>query len=342
MTETGNVETHLIDALRDYAQGEEPARDDDEAIVDAVLARLENEPTEARQRRRLHLGLTVSAAALASAAAVALWLAWPRQTLEEPTQLADAGPVVREPAPEEQAAAEPVAAPDEVVDVGDEVIVHASSGRACFRLGERPSRCIEPGTSVAVPLSFDSAPVVLTVVIGEIQLTSPDGVTRSIGAGKRAQLGGPSRVKVDSAELGLSEAAEDGVKARVPEVGDLLERALAQRTAGRLEAAARTYRELIRLHPRSSAARTALVSLGQLELADRPGAALRSFERYLESGGGVLREEASHGRIRALRRLGRSKAERTAIETYLIDHPDGMYSSQLRSRLATLVKEENP
>jgi predicted TPR repeat methyltransferase len=107
-----------------------------------------------------------------------------------------------------------------------------------------------------------------------------------------------------------------------------------------VDAAARTYRELIRLHPRSSAARTVLVSLGQVELAKRPAAALRSFDRYLEGGKGVLREEASYGRIRALRRLGRREAERAGIERHLIDHPNGMYVAQLRSRLTELVKGE--
>jgi hypothetical protein len=336
MTDTGKVETHLIDALRDYAQGEEPARDDDEAVVDAVLARLENEPVVTREGRNLQLGLTISAAALASAAAVALWLAWPRPGLEEPTQIVAADRVA-EPAPAEEAVVEPEEAPAQEPIVEEKAIVRASAGRACFRVGEQPQRCVEPGTSIALPRFSDAGPVVLTVVIGELQLTTADGVLRRVGAGERVQLAGaPTVEKIDP---DAAEAAQVGTKARVPAVGELLERALAQRTAGRVDAAARTYRELIRLHPKSSAARTALVSLGQVELTKRPAAALRSFERYLAGGKGVLREEASYGRARALRRLGRKQAERTAIERYLIDHPDGMYAAQLRSRLASITKE---
>jgi predicted TPR repeat methyltransferase len=192
---------------------------------------------------------------------------------------------------------------------------------------------------VAVPRFLESgAPVVLIVVIGELKLTTADGMERQVGEGEHVRLSGePTAAKTDPE---VPQVADVGTKARVPVVRELLERALAQRTAGQVDAAARTYRELIRLHPRSSAARTALVSLGQLELASNPAAALRSFESYLASGKGVLREEASYGRVRALRRLGRNVAERKAIEIYLIDHPDGMYAAQVRSRLAELVKGE--
>jgi len=338
MTDTGNVETHLVDALRDYAQGEEPPREDDEAIVDAVLARLQNEPVAAREGRNLHLGLTISAAALASAAAVGLWLAWPPPASEEPARLAANDHPVQS-APMQEAVAEPTRPTPRERASEDEAIVQASAGRACFRLGEEPRRCVEPGTLVAVPrLSDSGAPVVLTVVIGELQLTTPDGEKWRVGEGEQVRLsGGPPIAKIDP---DVAETAELGARARVPEVRELLERALAQRTAGQVDAAARTYRELIRLHPRSSAARTALVSLGQLELAGNPAAALRSFERYLGGGKGVLREEASYGRVRALRSLGRKDAERRAIESYLIDHPDGMYAAQVRSRLTELVKGE--
>jgi hypothetical protein len=58
---------------------------------------------------------------------------------------------------------------------------------------------------------------------------------------------------------------------------------------------------------------------------------LASFDRYLAQGG-PLEEEASFGRIRALRALGRSSEELVAIEAFLRRFPASPLASALRDR----------
>ena len=87
----------------------------------------------------------------------------------------------------------------------------------------------------------------------------------------------------------------------------------------------------------SGEAHAALVPYGELQLSrlgDASGA-LVSFDRYLAAGG-ALAEEASFGRVRALRALGRKAEEREAIESYLRRFPNGAAATSLRARLDVL------
>src|SRR5690606_10099001 len=106
------------------------------------------------------------------------------------------------------------------------------------------------------------------------------------------------------------------------------------RVSGRAAEAAGAYRELLAQHPRSAEARAALVSLGEIELSQLgdPKAALASFEAYLRKGG-PLAQEASHGKIRALRELGQRGEERAAIERFLASYPESPQAERLRQRL---------
>jgi hypothetical protein len=60
-------------------------------------------------------------------------------------------------------------------------------------------------------------------------------------------------------------------------------------------------------------------------------AALASFEGYLARGGPLVRE-ASFGRVRALRALGRLNDERAALDEFLRSFPDGQLADALRAR----------
>jgi len=119
-----------------------------------------------------------------------------------------------------------------------------------------------------------------------------------------------------------------------PSARTLLARARAFRVSGRAAEAAGAYRELLAQHPRSAEARAALVSLGEIELSQLgdPKAALASFEAYLRKGG-PLAQEASHGKIRALRELGQRGEERAAIERFLASYPESPQAERLRQRL---------
>lgn len=118
-----------------------------------------------------------------------------------------------------------------------------------------------------------------------------------------------------------------------PSAAELLGRARALRSAGRYGEAATAYQQLLHLHRGSAEARAALVSLGELQLSQlgRPGEALRSFDRYLTAPGS-LTQEARYGRVRALRRLGRTAEAQSATDSFLRDYPGSAQAESLRSR----------
>ena len=127
--------------------------------------------------------------------------------------------------------------------------------------------------------------------------------------------------------------------APVPTVDELLAQARQYRQDDRWRDAANTYRKLIRLHGRTSAARNAWLSLGdiQLDQLSQPKAALASYRRYLSQGGGALAQEARYGQIRALRRLGDRAGERKAIDAFLDEHATSPRAANLRKRQAELA-----
>lgn len=111
----------------------------------------------------------------------------------------------------------------------------------------------------------------------------------------------------------------------------LLDRARELRAAGRYAGAGAAYQRLLREHAGSAEARVALVSLGELQLSQLGDAAgaLRSFDGYLRAGG-ALRQEASYGRIRALRRLGRLSDARAATGEFLSRYPQSVQAAALK------------
>lgn len=113
----------------------------------------------------------------------------------------------------------------------------------------------------------------------------------------------------------------------------LLARAQDLRAAGRLQDAAASYLELIERYSTAPEGRTALLSLGHLELGPlgRPQEALDHFEQYL-SAGGRLSQEASYGRIQALQGLGRTEEAKRAISAFLQNHPESAQAAALRKR----------
>jgi tetratricopeptide (TPR) repeat protein len=120
---------------------------------------------------------------------------------------------------------------------------------------------------------------------------------------------------------------------------EMLARAQSLRSERDWPGAARAYRELIRRHPGSDEARSSLVSLAQVELGKlgRPARALKLFDTYLaRAQGGPLALEALLGRARALRALGRTAAERAALERFLDRYPEALQAAEVRGRLESL------
>lgn len=135
---------------------------------------------------------------------------------------------------------------------------------------------------------------------------------------------------VQAGQTLVDKAARGRARRSAPEPRERLAAARSRRAAGDRKGAAKIYEALIAASPRSSAARVATVSLGQLYLElDRPKKAKAAFERYLARGPGTLSEDAAFGRLRALRALGASSFP-AAAKKFLARYPEGAYASRVR------------
>jgi tetratricopeptide (TPR) repeat protein len=173
------------------------------------------------------------------------------------------------------------------------------------------------------------------VTRGEVELADDRGPLARLGPGDSLRRGATTTAPRPAApEPAIAARPRPAKPSRPP--AELLDEARSLRAAGEHARAARAYEALITAHPDAPAATAALVALGQLylgKLAD-PSAALRSFDRYLQRApAGPLAEEAAHGRIDALRRLGRAADERAAIAEFLDRYPASSYADGLRKRL---------
>jgi ferric-dicitrate binding protein FerR (iron transport regulator) len=114
---------------------------------------------------------------------------------------------------------------------------------------------------------------------------------------------------------------------------ELLLAARARGAHGDARGAAAAYHELFTSYPRSAEAEVARVAYGELELGalGNPQGALVAFDEYLRTGG-PLGEEASYGKIRALRALGRTADEEAAVRAFLERFPRGAAAGILRER----------
>ncbi|MDJ0763949.1 MAG: tetratricopeptide repeat protein [Myxococcota bacterium] len=163
-------------------------------------------------------------------------------------------------------------------------------------------------------------------------------------ATSRQRLTAPERAKAntDASEAGfaglddlLYEDQDAGTEHQDPET--LVSMALKERRAGEYRTAAATYRRLIREFPGSSAAQSAMVSLGQLELVElaNPGRAESHFSAYLKQvPGGFLKEEARLGRVRTAGYIGGPAAVVKRATEYLTHHPSGYASAEVLRRRA--------
>jgi TolA-binding protein len=208
-------------------------------------------------------------------------------------------------------------------------------------------------------VELDSALHFTTVSVehGRVRVKHRAGEEAALAAGERAVLGDRLELSGGSHEPlpvpssgvapadqapapGASKHEASGAPGSEPKgktASDLLEEARQQRASRHYAQAAQLYRKLVQQHPESAEARAALVSLGQLELGQlgQPEAALRSFRQYLAHPG-QLRQEAEHGVIQALQRLGRKAEERRAIEAFLARYPKSTQAGPLAERLKQL------
>jgi hypothetical protein len=101
--------------------------------------------------------------------------------------------------------------------------------------------------------------------------------------------------------------------------------------------AASAYGRIVSDYPTGAEAHTVLVPLARVELdrLGRAGSAVAHTDAYLASGG-PLDVEAELLKIRALKSLGRTADEATAIDRFLSSHPNNLEAEKLRAERAAL------
>ncbi|MBN2525888.1 MAG: FecR domain-containing protein [Deltaproteobacteria bacterium] len=107
--------------------------------------------------------------------------------------------------------------------------------------------------------------------------------------------------------------------------------------------AADAYGELISRYPLSNEGQTALIALGdlQLNLLHQPENALRNYETYLAPGRSTLALEATYGKARSLRALGRTEEEKKVLRQLINQYSDSPQANTARARLAQLQAPMN-
>ncbi len=202
------------------------------------------------------------------------------------------------------------------------------------------------------------------VLRGRVAVTRADGEVRMVSRGEGlsikeqrvARLEDDATKALDIAFQKLSSTEEgivDTLDLRghppaptvrdLPTVRELLLSVRRHKSHKEWRQAVTAYRDLLRHHPSSPAAQDALVALGDLQLKhlNRPDLALQRFDQYLRRNGGTLTEEALVGKSRALRRLGRTAAERDLLERFAAHYPGSVHGPAVRARLEELKKEKN-
>jgi hypothetical protein len=137
---------------------------------------------------------------------------------------------------------------------------------------------------------------------------------------------------LDAAAEPVAPAKPSVVKPAPPTADELLAAAQRALADGASTMAIERYQVLIAEYPESGAANIGSVSLGRLLLRQGRGSqALAAFDRYLESGALELIEVARHGRIVALRELGRTAEADEAIAAFLLAHPGSIHRERLEA-----------
>ncbi len=241
-----------------------------------------------------------------------------------------------------------------------------------FGVVTRDGSAVAIGTAFSVEV-LDRGQITTRVLHGVVRVESKNGAQVRLGAHRAVVFGAepealladeeerdlqtlgheriPERGRVLSAEAAkapsgssitapASRPVQGAVNApvRMPEASrsaaEWLATARERRARGARKGALSAYRSLFRLFDDSPEAHGALVSYGELLLADGQAQhALHSFERYLAKAG-TLSEEAAFGRARALRALGRLEDERAAIARFENDFPN----SPLRDGLSVRAR----
>ena len=195
---------------------------------------------------------------------------------------------------------------------------------------------------VTVASASDSDGSVLVVVVssGVVSVHRDGAEPARVGAGDAFSL---TLVAPETEDVIEVEDTDDGGlhasrrKSHKESPDEMLARAQRLLGAGKTKQATRVYQTLVKRHASTTAGKTALVSLGRIELKQgRAKLALAHFDAYLAKSAGALVEDARYNRVLALRKLGRTSQERRSIDAFLADYPKSIYAKRLRKRAAEL------
>jgi hypothetical protein len=139
-----------------------------------------------------------------------------------------------------------------------------------------------------------------------------------------ANMDAPRSGKVDAPRVASTDAS--------PAVGELFAEANRCRRQGESERARALYRRIIDVSSKSREAMLSRLALAKMEEVTRPQVALQLY-RALAKQVSEVRPEALWGTAEVARRLGQSRAERTALETLLHDFPNTAYAKAAQQRL---------
>lgn len=216
-----------------------------------------------------------------------------------------------------------------------------------FGVTTRDGAAIAVGTAFSVEVPPGDAPVVTRVMHGTVVVRAASGREQLVHAHEVASMTTaptPLAAADESHDRALlAPAASADVPLVAPNVPPaapesaaiLLAAAREKRAHGDVDGASAAYRDLFARHPASVEAHTALVPWGEMLLGRGDAiAALDAFDRYVAKGGPLV-EEASFGRIRALRTLGRADDARTATDAFLARFPKSPLAATLSNAKKT-------
>ncbi len=147
----------------------------------------------------------------------------------------------------------------------------------------------------------------------------------------------PKRVDAPPAPFVASAAPAAAASGSSGSAGILFSSANDARRRGDHAAAAKLYQDLLAQHGSEPEAGAARIAMGRMLLDDGDAqGALPLFDKYLDEGGGSLREEAMFGRARAYERLGRGDLEREAWEKLAASYPQSVHAARAEARVKAL------
>ncbi|HEX5660310.1 MAG TPA: FecR domain-containing protein, partial [Polyangiales bacterium] len=216
----------------------------------------------------------------------------------------------------------------------------AQPAGSSFGVLTRDGSAVAIGTAFAVEVPAQG-PVITRVLHGTVLVRTNAGREQRVGAHGVVAMNDTPRASEAAAEPREQEPAEARVELTVQEapavtapavsVTQWLLLARERRARGDDRGALAAYRSLFSLGAQGPETRSALIPYGELLLAKgRARPALAAFERYLVQPG-ALSEEASFGRLRALRALGDRGEERAATEAFLRDYAGSPLAAGLRA-----------